>query len=338
MMEKNVAVYMTTAGEQAIANAYHEDTRKALAERLRFTDGLYDENSLESRKEDLARVEYIFSTWGMFRLTEAQIRDCFPSLKAVFYAAGSVQDFARPYLKSGVKIYSAFAANAVPVCEYAVAQIILANKGFYQASRRYKAESHAAACQYMRGMPGNFGEKVGILGAGAIGSMVIGRLREYNLSVLVFDPFLPDDRAAKMGVRKSSLDEIFSSCQTISNHLANNAQTKGMLSYALFGKMRRSATFINTGRGAQVVEEDLARALREEPDRTAVLDVTWPEPAELGHPFYTLPNVFLTPHIAGSMNDEIARMGRYMAEEYDAFSQGKATRYEVTAAMLKTMA
>ena len=144
--------------------------------------------------------------------------------------------------------------------------------------------------------------------------------------------------AEQLGVEMVSLEEMFSRCAVISNHLANNAQTRGMLNYDLFSKMEPHATFINTGRGAQVVEADLVRALTERPDLTAVLDVTFPEPPEAGHAFYTLPNCILTPHIAGSIGDEVVRMAEYMAEECHAWLTHTPPRYEVTASMLATMA
>ena len=102
--------------------------------------------------------------------------------------------------------------------------------------------------------------------------------------------------------------------------------------------MPRNATFLNTGRGAQVVEADLVRALREAPDRTAVLDVTFPEPPAADSPLNALPNVFLTPHIAGSKGREVERMGAYMAEECARWLSGAPTPYEVTLPMLETMA
>ena len=79
-------------------------------------------------------VEYIFATWGMPTFTEEEIRSFLPSLKTVFYAAGTVRYFAEPFLKCGVRVHSAWAANAIPVAEYAVAQIILANKGYYMTA------------------------------------------------------------------------------------------------------------------------------------------------------------------------------------------------------------
>ena len=284
-------------------------------------------------------ADFIFSTWGMPQFSVDEIRACLPKAKAVFYAAGSVQGFAREFLDCGVQVFSAWAANGVPVVEYAVSQIVLANKGFFQACALiHDPSSYRAAHRHFETFPGNYGCSVGLIGAGMIGKMVIERLKVYRLPVKVFDPFYPDEAARAAGVEKCSLEEIFETCQTISNHLANNEQTRGMLNYALFSRMKPNATFLNTGRGAQVVEADLVRALREEPGRTAVLDVTFPEPPEAGHPFYGMPNVFLTPHIAGSSGDETHRMAEYMLDEFRLFVAEKPTRYGVTLAMLATMA
>ncbi|MCI8624261.1 MAG: hydroxyacid dehydrogenase [Provencibacterium sp.] len=317
---------------------YPEAIRRELAEKVSFFETLASADELEPRREELRQVEVIFTTWGMLALSEGQIQDYFPSLRAVFYGAGTVQGFARPYLNRGVRIFSAASANAFPVAEYTAAQIVLANKGFFQASRLYQKQEMKAARAHAMAMPGNYGTKVGIIGAGMIGKRVIGLLKNYRLEIEVFDPFLPQDQADALGVCKTELPELFSECQVISNHLANNDQTRGMLDYALFSRMKPSAVFINTGRGAQVVEADLVRALREEPGRTAVLDVTDPEPVQEGHPFYELPNVILTPHIAGSMAGELARMGTFMRDAFLCYEKGEPSGYEVTLPMLETMA
>lgn len=282
--------------------------------------------------ERFADTEYIFSSWGMPSFSEDEIRACFPALKAVFYGAGTVQYFARPFLRCGVKVFSAWGANAVPVAEYTVAQIILANKGFFKS--KVFTGNNDSFSHY----PGNYDATVGIIGAGMIGKLVLRMLKNYRLNLLAFDPFLPDETAAELGVQKVGLETIFETCNVISNHLADNAQTRGMLHGGLFEKMLPYATFLNTGRGAQVVEADLIRTLKERPDLTAILDVTEPEPPVEGSPFYTLPNCILTPHIAGSFANEVRRMGEYMREEYERLLRHQATRYEVTLEMLKTMA
>ena len=102
--------------------------------------------------------------------------------------------------------------------------------------------------------------------------------------------------------------------------------------------MPPNATFLNTGRGAQVVEEDLARALREEPERTAVLDVTLPEPPAADSPLRALPNVLLTPHFAGSSGGEVRRMGEAMLAAFRDWRDGRPAPARVTPEMLATMA
>ncbi|MBR4073372.1 MAG: hydroxyacid dehydrogenase [Clostridia bacterium] len=308
---------------------------KAIAE---LNDKVFSKEYLIEHPEQFKETEYIFSTWDMPTLTEDEIRRCLPKLKAVFYAAGSVQFFAKPFLNCGVKVFSAWAANAVPVAEYTVAQIVLSNVGFFAASRinslAEHREAHARFCNY----PGNYGVKVGIIGAGMIGKLVIKMLKAYNMEILVFDPFLPDETAAELEVEKVSLERIFSECNVVSNHLANNSDTVGMLNGELFRKMLPYSTFINTGRGAQVVEKDLIELLSNRPDVTAILDVFNPEPPVEGSPFYTLENCVITPHIAGSWGNEVHRMSDYMVNEFKCYKNGEGCKYEVTAEMLKTMA
>ncbi len=332
------AMYFSDHGKGLIDQVYDAQTQALLSSRLDFLDGIYKKGEWVERKEECRRAEILFSTWGMQPFTDEEWETYFPNVKAIFYGAGSVQFFARPALKRGVRVFSAAAANAVPVAEFTTAQIILANKGYFQATLHYSRDEHDIGRGHSNRSHGNWDAKIGIIGAGMIGREVIKLLKAYHLPVLVFDPFLPAERAEELGVTLCDLPTLFSECQIISNHLANNAQTKGMLNYELFSRMKKNATFINTGRGAQVVEADLIRALKEEPDRTALLDVTEPEPVQPGHEFFKMENVFLSPHIAGSMNNENARMGAYMAEEFVRFIHGEELRYEVTEKMLETMA
>ena len=335
---KETAAFINVSAQNELLRVYDS----AVYERLRQTLDLPREvilaENLEGHRERLSKASYLFSTWGMPALTEEQIEEYLPNLKAVFYAAGTVQGFARPFLNRGIKVFSAWAANAVPVAEFTVAQIVLSGKGYFQGMRRMETGGREAFSAFSHSLPCNYRVKIGILGAGMIGSRVLQMLQGYDFETLAYDPFASDEKLAALGAKRASLEEIFSQCQVISNHIANLPATQKMLRYEHFSKMKKNAVFINTGRGAQVAEEDLARALREEPDRTALLDVTWPEPPEGDSPLLALPNCILSPHIAGSINNEVARMGAYMAEEYEAFSGGRPCRYQVTLDMLETMA
>lgn len=329
-----------TGNPETVNRVYGSDTQQKLKEKLDILPDFYTEEILRNGEahDELAEVEYAFSTWGMPTLNEDEIRTLLPSLKAVFYAAGTVQYFARPFLNCGVKVFSAWAANAVPVAEYTAAQIVLANKGFFKSAPLASTGRRDEACREFEHFKGNYGAKVGIIGAGMIGKLVIRMLKSYDLEVVTFDPFLPDETADELGVKKVSLEEIFSECNVVSNHLANNEQTQGMLGGRLFEKMLPYATFLNTGRGAQVVESELIETLSKRPDLTAILDVTFPEPPEKDSGFFTLPNCILTPHIAGSSGDEVKRMAVYMYDEFVKLTGGEKTSYEVTAKMLETMA
>ena len=285
----------------------------------------------------LPPVECLFSTWGMPILTVEQVKKYFPALRAVFYAAGSVKYFADSFLKNGVRVFSGWQANAIPVVETAVSQILLANKGFFYLSRLCK-KNYVAAREATSCFPGNYGAKVGILGSGAIGMRVIRELRRHDLQIYVYSPEFTEELAAKEGVKRASLAEIFEECDVISNHMADVPATRGLIGKPLFSSIRPYSVFINTGRGAQVDETVLLEKLERDRTVTAVLDVTYPEPPTPSSKLYTLENVVLTPHTAGSLGFEVHRMAQYMIDESQRYFTGKQCLYEVTEEMLKTMA
>jgi len=290
-------------------------------------------------EEGMPGVTEIFSTWGMPEYDEATIRKLFPDLQRVYYGAGSVQHFVRPFLSAGVRVFSAWAANAIPVAETTVAQIILGNKGFFQIHSRFRENGYYEARKYCDTFNGNYKESVGILGAGMIGRMVINLLSAYEVTIKVYDPFLTQEEADNLGVEKAELKEIFSNCRVISNHIANNDKTAGMMDYTLFSLMMDNAVFINTGRGRQVVMDDMLRAMKEKPGRTALIDVTDPiEPLPEDHIAWSIPNVFLSPHSAGCNGHEYCRLGEFMVEEMQRITEDKPPLYEVTYGMLETMA
>jgi phosphoglycerate dehydrogenase-like enzyme/sugar phosphate isomerase/epimerase len=269
--------------------------------------------------EILSKTEVIFSTWGMIKIDEEALSFRLPQLKAVFYAAGSVHGFAKPLLDQGIRIFSAVSANAIPVAEMVSSQIILANKGFFHCVSPQDAHSFKLLKSNLNDYPGNKAVKVGILGAGAVGRLVIEKLKDLDVELWVYDPTLSETTIADLGAHKADLETIFSTCQTISNHMPDLPSTKGILNLELFSLMKHNAIFINTGRGATVNEADLIKALIEQPLRMAILDVTYPEPPVENSPLYTLPNVILTPHIAGSSGNEVIRLAEIMAKEAENF-------------------
>jgi phosphoglycerate dehydrogenase-like enzyme len=286
--------------------------------------------------ERLRGVEVVFSTWGMSEEL-ARMLAGLPALKAFFYAAGTVRAFAKPLLDRDILVVSAWAANAVPVSQFALAQILLSLKGYFRNVREARKPVHRGRL-LETDAPGAMGETVALLGCGMVGKAVAGLLRPFRLDVLAYDPYLSDGDAAVLGVRPASLEECFAKAYVVSNHLPDLPATRGLLGRPLFASLRAGATFINTGRGATVDEAGLAAVLAARPDLTALLDVTDPEPPPADSPWHKLENANLSSHIAGSNGNEVVRMADYCLEEFRAWRAGRPLRYQVTREMLARMA
>ncbi len=316
--------------------------KDVISKDVEMLDAVIDGTNLDEHKDFLKEIEVMFATWGMVDFTEEQIKEYFPNLKVVFYAAGSVQKFVRPFLACGVKVISAWQAMCVPVAEFTVASIVLLNKGVFLSMQDYYRDGKPFVQSKERcqsNFPGTYETKVGILGAGAIGAKTIEMLKAYNVKVMVYGRNEAKVKALGLGIeRVYSLEQIFSECQVISNHIADNENTKGILNYDLFKLMTPTAAFLNTGRGAQVVEADLARALKEEPNRFAFLDVTWPEPMQEDCPLRGLPNCMVFPHLAGYATQEVFCLSDCVISEFHKYKNGEKMAFEVTEDMLEGMA
>lgn len=307
------------------------------AEELKARLDMIPDICTDVRSGELKQAEAIFSTWTMPACTVEEIREYLPNVKYLFYAAGSVQTFARPFLESGVRVFSAWQANAVPVVQYTFAQIILALKGYFSVQRKARTD-RAAAKELFSHYPGGFDAKVGLLGCGAIGSRLAQMLRQLDVEVMVFDPFLSEARAAELGVKRADMDAIFAGCDVVSNHLANLPETVGIIRREHLLSMKPYSTFINTGRGPQLNEQDLYDMLTADDTRTALIDVLTEEEDSDKNPLNRLENCLITPHIAGSSGNEVRRMADYMIEALACVLSGRECSYEVTMKMLETMA
>lgn len=290
--------------------------------------------NFDQHAANLGEVEVIFASWGLFPFEEKHFR-AMPKLKAVFYAAGNVKAFAQPLIDHGVILVSAWEANAIPVAEMCLSQILLSLRGYFRAVRLYREHKRLDVKSFPR--TGINGETVGMIGLGKIGTRLRHILRPFPLKVIVHDPFLTAERAAEQQVERASLDQVFQRSAVVLNHIPDIPSTRGTLKAQHFRAMREGATFINTGRGAQVVEADLIAALRERPDLTALTDVTWPEPPAPDAPHWTLPNLVMSPHIGGTVGDEVIRLGDQVIGEFEAWAAGRPLKQQVTAEVFATM-
>ena len=184
---------------------------------------------------------------------------------------------------------------------------------------------------------GNFRRTVGIVGASRIGRRVIELLRHFDYEILLYDPFVQAGDPDLAGVELVELDALMARSDVVTIHAPSLPTTRGMIGARQLKLMQDGATFINTARGALVDEAALVAELQT--GRIfGVIDVTDPEIPPSDSPLFSLPNVFLTPHVAGAIGTERLRLGLMAAEEIERYVRGEALLYEVVPELLERLA
>jgi phosphoglycerate dehydrogenase-like enzyme len=285
---------------------------------------------------DLSTVDVLLTGWGCPRIDSAALA-LLPRLELVAHAGGTVKGHVdRVCWDRGITVTTAATANAVPVAEFTVAQIILAGKATQAAQHLYTKRQRKVGREDLP-LIGNYDRTVGIIGASTIGRLVLARLQTFDLDVVVSDPTLTADEAAQLGTALVSLDELMSLSDVVSLHAPLLPSTINMIGPDQLARMKNGATFINTARGL-LVDHTALRAELASGRINAVLDVTEPEPLEPGDVLYGLPNVQLTPHIAGSMGTELHRMTALALDEIEHLAQDTPFRFAVMRQDLDRMA
>jgi phosphoglycerate dehydrogenase-like enzyme len=318
---------MTTPFPKALEKIYGEEERAAVAGLADVYAPFQTGNSVAKNPGVLAEAEVILSGWGAPAMDGGFLAAA-PNLRVVLYGAGSIRRVATPaFWERGLRITSAYAANAVPVSEYALAAILFSLKrGWHFA---FSAQREKALPRQGQ-VPGAYGSTVGLVSLGMVGRLVRERLRPFDLRVVAYDPFVTPEEAHVLGVDLMSLEDLFASSDVVSLHVPLLPETEGMILGSHLASMKRNATLINTSRGAVVREAEMVEVLGERPDLWAVLDVTHPEPPEPDSRLFDLPNVVLTPHIAGSLGNECRRMGRLVVDELRRYVAGEPLKHEIT--------
>ena len=305
-------------------NPIHAETRDALAAHPHAAD-----------------VAVILTGWGSPMLT-TDVADCCPSLGLIAHCMGSVRHIVDPALFArGVRCTSSATQNAVPVAEFLVSWVLRWNKRlpFWESVYRsapgaFSFEERFAAAH---ARIGNMDKTVGVIGASRVGRRFMALLANFDLDVLLYDPHLDAAEAQACGATKVSLDKLMAESDIVSINAPLLPETEHMVGAPELAAMRDGALLINTARGGLVDHEALLAELATG-RISAVLDVTEPEPLPPGSAFFTLPNVVLTPHVAGSMGSELHRMTDNALDEVALFLAEGRLNHEVCARTWATAA
>ena len=314
--------------EPAFDLAYGPEEQQRIAEIVDLAAPPMTREVLKNHLDTLRDVEILMSGWDAPLMDDAMLHAA-PQLKAVFYAAGAVSGWmTQGVWDRGIIVCSAYGANAIPVAEYTLATTLFSLKHGWALVRRTRDERNNVAPS--NGAPGCHGSTVGIVSLGVSGRAFRNLLRPFDLRVLAYDPYLTESEEALLDVQSVSLVDLFSRSDVISLNAPLLTETAGMITGEHLAAMKPGATFINTARGRIVRQDEMIEVARSRPDLQFVLDVTEPEPLPADSPLFTLENVILTPHIAGSIGPECRRMGRYMVEELRRYVAGEPLQWVVT--------
>ncbi|MFC6022119.1 hydroxyacid dehydrogenase [Plantactinospora solaniradicis] len=269
----------------------------------------------------LRNVDILLTGWGCPRI-DAAVLTAAPRLRAVIHAAGSVKRHVGPVVFArGVAVSSAAQANAVPVAEYTVAALVLAAKRVLTRAHRFA--HHRAAGDWRSGAgTGLYGATIGIIGASRTGRLVLDRLRAFDVRLLLADPYLTATHARALGTELVDVDELCRRSDLLTIHAPALPETHHLLDARRLDLLKDGAAVINTSRGSLV--DTAALTVHCAKGRIdAVLDVTDPEPLPPDHPLLRLPNVLVTPHLAGSQGHELRRLGEFAVAEVERFVRGE---------------
>lgn len=275
-------------------------------------------------------AEIIVTSWWTDTI-DADVIAKAPNLKLVAHSAGSVKPIVSDALwDAGVRVVSSGEAIAYGVAEFCLGLILTAPKRVFWGVQGTREGLWRDGLEVFGGPFEIFGQKIGVIGAGNVGKLLIGLLQNFKCDVLLYDPYCTSESARQMGATKvETLEDLFSQCKVVSLNAPSTEGTKQMIRGSHFALLQDGAVFINTARSAIVCEDEMIEELRKE-RFIACIDVTDPEPPSEDHPLRHLPNVLLTPHEAGAIAQNRLRMGDFAAQAIDAFVHGEPLPREIT--------
>lgn len=273
------------------------------------------------------------TSWGCGPLT-ARVLERAPDLRLVLHAAGTVKPIATPELWArGIRVSNSTEALGKGVAETALGYTIVSLKDMW----RLAAQTRAGGWGPVSRVREVYGVTVGVVGAGRAGSHYMKLLRNFDVRIVLYDPFVSEIRAKELGAEKVTFERLLAESDCISIHVPSLPETRHMFNAAAFARMKDDCVLINTARGSIIDETALAAEL--EKGRFFVcLDVTDPEPPAADHPFRKLSNVVLTPHIARAVNNGLERIAQSVIDDLSAYASGCPMAGEVSAEQMNQLA
>ncbi len=313
-------VVAITIGQKQYRRMMSQAAWDALAS---FAEVIHHPGQEPATKEDLLALlpgaDACITSWDVARL-DADVIAAAPRLRAIAHMGGSVKRFVSEAVwERGIHVTSAAPALARDVAETTLGLMIVGMKRIWPLAHHVREGGWRESPYW----PARelYQKIVGIVGAGHVGRHVIRLLQAFDVTILLYDPFVSEEEAASLGATKVELDDLVRRADIISLHAPALPETRHMINRERLQAMKDDALLINTARGALIDEVALIEELSKG-RLFAFLDVTDPEPPAPDSPLRQLENVVVTPHIAGCI-ENCGRMGEMAVEELRRFFAGE---------------
>ena len=208
------------------------------------------------------------------------------------------------------------------VANHAIALLLDCAKRVTWMNARMHTGGWSFSRQILQPMGAIHGQTLGLVAFGNIARATAKRAQAFEMEVIAYDPYVPAEEMAGLGVESVSLEELAARSDYVSCHVPLNPNTKGMLGAGFFGAMKPTAYLINTSRGGVLRQDELVAVLQKRGIAGAALDVFEREPLPMTDPLMQLDNVILTPHTASFADATFEMLFRRVAQSALAIAQG----------------
>lgn len=305
---------------EVICEESHEALRK-VADIKVGKDGTYTEEELAEEVKDADAV----LTTSRYRFTGKVIASA-KKLKIIAkYGAKPDNIDIEAATRKGVLVTWTPSTNDESVAEHTIALMLALSKNLPFLMQHIKNGGWRSRTSTMTHEL--LGKTVGMVGLGAVGRKVVGKLKGFSVKMLVYDPYISEEHVNEVGARKVDLDTLLRKSDIVTVHAALTEDTRGLIGERELKKMKRNAFIVNTARGSIINEEALCKALENRWISGAALDVFEREPPSRDSSLFGLKNVVLTPHIAAWTHESLRRQAFLATEDVLRFFKGQTPKH-----------
>lgn len=273
---------------------------------------------------------------GLFVPISSKVMDAMPNLRIAGVSRAGLENVnVEEATKRGILVFNVQGRNAHAVSDFTIGMMLSEARNIARAHHSIKEGEWQKTFVNSDYVPELNGKRIGLVGFGHIGRLVVKKLSGFDVDVVVYDPYTSAEDIEKIGAIKVELEEVMKTSDFVSIHARLSEENQKMIGKEELAMMKPTAILINTARAGLVDQEALAEVLKNKEIMGAALDVFTTEPIPADSPFLELDNVTLTTHLAGTTADALTNSPFMLAEDVAKFLKGEEPQFIVNPEVLE---